>query len=316
MGDVKARYLSFKPFLPWRNVERPVDWRAQFGSQALLEVEIGFGNGEFLVRRAQERPERHFIGIELEWASMQRALRRLAQTQATNVRLLLVDAHLALQRLFPPLALQRVYSLFPCPWPKERHAKHRLFSHTFLTLLNNRLQPDGEVLVVTDHEPYLRWGLEQIPGSGFEATWQVVAPSFRTKYERKWLAGGQQEFYELRLQKAAHHEAPLTKEIDVQARRVDRFDPQNLDFPPATKLCSDHAAITVRCRDFLYDPARRKAMIAVLVAEADLTQEFWIEIACRGDHWTIRPARGCSVVPTVGVQRAVDLIWETAGGQA
>ena len=149
MGDVKARYLSFKPFLPWRNVERPVDWRAQFGSQAPLEVEIGFGNGEFLVRRAQERPERHFVGIELEWASVQRALRRLAQAQATNVRLLLVDAHLALQRLFPPLALQRVYSLFPCPWPKERHAKHRLFSHTFLTLLNSRLQPDGEVLVVT-----------------------------------------------------------------------------------------------------------------------------------------------------------------------
>ena len=134
MGDVKARYLSFKPFLPWRNVERPVDWQAQFGSPAPLEVEIGFGNGEFLVRRAQERPERHFIGIELEWASVQRALRRLAQAQATNVRLLLVDAHVALQRLFSPLALQRVYSLFPCPWPKERHAKHRLFSHTFLTL--------------------------------------------------------------------------------------------------------------------------------------------------------------------------------------
>ena len=102
----------------------------------------------------------------------------------------------------------------------------------------------------------------------------------------------------------------------MQARRVDRFDPQNLDLPPATKLCADHPAITVRCRDFLYDPARRKAMIAVLVAEADLTQDFWIEIVGRGDHWTIRPARGCSVVPTVGVQRAVDLIWRAVAGQA
>ena len=315
MDDVKARYLSFKPFLPWRTVERPIDWPGQFGSPAPLEVEIGFGNGEFLVRRAQQRPERHFVGIELEWASVQRALRRLAQAQATNVRLLLVDAHVALQRLFLPLALQRVYSLFPCPWPKERHAKHRLFSHTFLTLLNSRLQPDGEVLVVTDHEPYLRWGLEQIPGSGFEATWQVVAPSFRTKYERKWLAGGQQQFYELRLQKIAHCDVPLTEEIDVQARRVGQFDPQRLQLPGASKLDSGHP-ITVRCRDFLYDPERRKAMIAVLVAEADLTQDFWIEIACRGDHWTIRPARGCGVVPTIGVQYAVDLIWQAAGGQA
>ncbi len=312
---MKARYLSFKPFLPWRNVERPIDWPGQFGCQAPLEVEIGFGNGEFLARRAQQRPERHFIGIELEWASVQRALRRIAKSQVPNVRLLLVDAHLALQRLFEPLALQRVYSLFPCPWPKERHAKHRLFSHAFLTLLNSRLQPDGEVLVVTDHEPYLRWVLEQIPGSGFAGDWRVIAPHFRTKYERKWVAGGQQDFYELRLQKAAHHEVPPTKEINVQARRVGRFDPQNLDLPPAAKLCSDHPPVTVRCRDFLYDPERRKAMVAVLVVEVDLTQDFWIEIACRDDHWTIRPARGCGVVPTVGVQRAVDLIWEAAAGQ-
>ena len=313
---MKARYLSFKPFLPWRTVERPIDWPGQFGSQAPLEVEIGFGNGEFLVRRAQERPERHLIGIELEWASVQRALRRVAQAQADNVRLLLVDAHLALQRLFEPLALQRVYSLFPCPWPKDRHAKHRLFSHAFLTLLNSRLQPDGEVLVVTDHELYLRWVLEQIPGSGFEGAWQVIAPHFRTKYERKWVAGGQQEFYELRLQKVAHHAVPLTREIDVQARRVEQLDPQRLQLPQASKFCSDQLPVTVRCRDFLYDPERRKAMVAVLVAEAELTQDFWIEIACRGDHWTIRPARGCGVVLTAGVQRAVDLIWEAAAGQA
>lgn len=307
---MKARYLSFKPFVSWRNVARPIDWPGQFGSPAPLEVEIGFGNGEFLVRQAQAWPERHFVGIELEWASVQRALRRVAKSQAPNVRLLMVDAHLALQRLFEPLTLRRVYSLFPCPWPKERHAKHRLFSHAFLTLLNNRLQPDGEALVVTDHAPYLRWVLEEVPDSGFEVDWRLVAPSFRTKYERKWVAGGQQDFYELRLQKVAHRAVPLTKETALQARRMDQFDPHQL------KLHTLQGPVTVRCRDFLYDPERRRAMVAVLVAEADLTQDFWIEIVCRGDHWTIRPARGCGVVPTVGVQRAVDLIWEAATGRS
>ena len=307
---MKARYLSFKPFLPWRHVARPIDWPGQFGSPAPLEVEIGFGNGEFLVRQAQDMPARHFVGIEIEWASVQRALRRVAQSQAPNVRLLLVDAHMALQRLFEPLTLRRVYSLFPCPWPKERHAKHRLFSRAFLTLLNSRLQPDGEALVVTDHAPYLRWVLEQVPDSGFVADWRLIAPSFRTKYERKWVAGGQQDFYELRLQKIAHRAVPLTKEIDLQARRMDQFDPQQL------KLQTLQGPITVRCRDFLYDPERRRAMVAVLVAEADLRQEFWIEIICRGDYWSIRPARGCGVVLTAGVQRAVDLVWEAATGQA
>ena len=193
--------MSFEPFLSWRHVQLPVDWTQQFGSRAPLEVEIGFGNGEYLVRQAQQQPERHFVGVELEWASMQRALRRAAGVQVPNVRLLLIDAHLAMQRLFPPLAVQRVYSLFPCPWPKERHAKHRLFSHSFLRLLNNRLRPDGEASIVTDHEAYLRWVLEQIPGSGLEGEWQVTEPHFHTKYERKWVASGQQKFYEIAVAK-------------------------------------------------------------------------------------------------------------------
>ena len=312
---MKAQHLSFEPFLSWRHMQLPVNWPGVFGSWAPLEVEIGFGNGEYLVHQAQQRPERHFIGLELEWASMQRALRQTARRQVPNVRLLLIDAHLAVQRLFSPQALQRVYSLFPCPWPKERHAKHRLFSHSFLKLVNSRLRPDGEVYVVTDHKAYLRWVWGEIPGSGLEGEWRVTEPHFHTKYERKWVATGQQKFYELRLQKVVHCDVLPSREIKVQARRVDTFDPQNLQLPRVRGPDAGLSPITVRCRDFLYDPERRKAMIAVLVAEPGLTQDFWIEIACRGGHWTIRLARGCGVVPTPGVQRAVDLIWKAAAGQ-
>ena len=312
---MKARHTSFEPFLPWRHFQLPLDWPKQFGSRAPLEVEIGFGNGEYLARRAQQQPERHFIGIELEWASMQRALRHTGRIQVPNLRLLLIDAKVGMQHLFSPLTLQRVYSLFPCPWPKGRHAKHRLFSHSFLKLLNNRLQRDGEVFVVTDHEAYLHWVLDQIPGSGFRGQWRITEPHFQTKYERKWVTSGQEKFYELQLQKITHCDVPPSEEIDVQARRVSQFDPQRLRLTAAGKPDQGHPSVTVRCRDFLYDPERRRAMIAVLVAESGLTQDFWIEIICRGDHWTIRPARGCSVVPTPGVQRAVDLIWKSAAGQ-
>ncbi|MDE0205428.1 MAG: tRNA (guanosine(46)-N7)-methyltransferase TrmB [Candidatus Tectomicrobia bacterium] len=312
---MKARHLSFEAFLPWRQLQLPVDWPQQFGSPAPLEVEIGFGNGEYLARRAEQKPERNFIGIELEWASMQRALRHAGRLQAANLRLLLIDAHLGMQRLFSPLSLQRVYSLFPCPWPKERHSRRRLYSHSFLRLVNNRLRRDGEALVVTDHEAYLQWLLEQVPGSGFAAEWRLTEPHFRTKYERKWVASGQAEFYELRLRKIAHCKAQPSEEIAVQARRVGRLDPRKLRLPEGGKTDEGGPPIAVRCREFLYDPERRKAMVAVLVAEPGLTQDFWIEIACRGDHWSIRPAKGCSVVPTPGVQRAVDLVWESAAAQ-
>jgi len=114
---MKARYLSLQPLLLWQHGARPIDWAQQFERQAPVEVEIGFGNGEFLVHEAQEHPERNFVGIEQEWASVQRALRRIAQAKILNVRVLLVDARIALERLFTPQTVQRVYALFPCPWP-------------------------------------------------------------------------------------------------------------------------------------------------------------------------------------------------------
>ena len=67
---MKAHYLSLQPLLLWQRVVRPIDWAQQFGRQAPVKVEIGFGNGEFLVREAQEHPEHNFVGIEQEWASV------------------------------------------------------------------------------------------------------------------------------------------------------------------------------------------------------------------------------------------------------
>jgi tRNA (guanine-N7-)-methyltransferase len=237
---------------------------------------------------------------------VQRALRRLAQAGIANVRLLLVDARVAMERLFLPHTVQSVYVLFPCPWPKERHSKHRLLRQTFLTLLNSRLAPGGEVQMVTDHEPYLQWVLTQVPGTGFSADWTTIAPRFSTKYERKWCDTGQQEFYDLRLHKMAHVARPLVEDATLQTYRIAHFDAMH--FVPDTL----HGAVTVTCKEFLYDPRRQKGMVWVFVAEEGLTQDFWIEITRSGTAWAIRPARGCGMVPTVGVQCALDFVYAAA----
>jgi tRNA (guanine-N7-)-methyltransferase len=222
------------------------------------------------------------------------------------VRVLLVDARIALERLFMPQTVQWVYGLFPCPWPKERHVKHRLFAQTFLTLLNSRLVPEGTVQMVTDHEPYLHWVLAQVPDTGFVAQWTTIAPRFSTKYERKWCETGQQEFYDLRLRKTSHIARPLTEDATLHIHRIAHFDATR--FQPGAL----HGAITVTCKEFLYDPRRQKGMVWVFVAESGLTQDFWIEIVRSGEEWAIRPARGCGIVPTVGVQCALDLVRDTA----
>jgi tRNA (guanine-N7-)-methyltransferase len=299
---MQARYLSLTPLILWQRQARPLVWAQHFGREAATEVEIGFGNGEYLVRQAQQTPARNFVGIELEWGSILRCLRRLAQAQVRNVRVLQVDARVAMERLFPPHSLQSVRSLFPCPWPKERHVKHRLFSQAFLALLNSRLVPGGLVHIVTDHAGYAQWLLTQLPYTGFAGDWQPVPPGFRTKYERKWQAQGQEQFYEIRLQKQTSLQQPVHEDVAVQIHRIESFDPEA--FHPT----GARGVIAVEFKDFLFDPKLQRGMVWVFVTEDHLQQDFWIEIARGTGHWYIRPARGCAVVPTAGVQRALYLV--------
>lgn len=303
---MKARYRSLQALLRWEQGQRPINWHQQFGRQAPLDIEIGFGNGEFLTQQAQAHPERDFIGLELEWPSVQRGLRHVTQAQVSNVRFLMVDARVALERLVLPGTVHRIYSLFPCPWPKERHAKYRLFATSFLCLANSRLIETGEVQVVTDAQPYLQWILEQFPDTGFSAQWTPVPTHFRSKYARKWASTGQQEFYELRLAKVAHKTIALTEDVPLQNRRVQHFDAER--FRPEDVRGTIHVA----CKEFLYDPVRRKGLLWVFVTEEAFEQDFWIEIARRDHDWVIRPARGCGIIPTLGVQRALDLVRDAA----
>jgi tRNA (guanine-N7-)-methyltransferase len=303
---MKIRYFSLAPFIAWQQLSRPVNWAGIFGRSARLEIEIGFGNGEFLAQRAQAHPQTNFVGLELEWVSVQRALRRLNQAGISNVRLLQIDARIALERLVQPQSVAHIYTLFPCPWPKERHVKHRLFGHAFLQLLNSRLQPGGSAHLVTDHHPYMEWILEQTTGTGFDVQCAPIPPTYRTKYEQKWLDKGQEEFYDVKLYKQQDQPIPLIEDISLQTHRLDHFDPE------AFPLVHERGPISVECKEFLFDPKRQRGMVWVFAIEESLTQNFWIEIVYYNRLWHIRPARGCSVIPTMSVQRALDMVRDAA----
>ena len=112
--------------LPWRRLPFPVPWTEVFGRSRPLHLEVGFGDGRFTVRRAHAEPEHDFVGLDISSASVQRARARVARESVSNVRLLKVGAGFAVRHLFAPGSLASVVVNFPDPWPKERHAGHRL----------------------------------------------------------------------------------------------------------------------------------------------------------------------------------------------
>jgi tRNA (guanine-N7-)-methyltransferase len=302
--DSRPFYRSLDPLLVWQQAEkRPIDWAERFGRRAPLALEIGTGNGEFLARCAVDHPERDFVGVEMRWASVKRALRNVARAAAGNVRLVIEDARPVVERLFAPRSLAQIYVLFPCPWRKEKHAQHRLLQRPFLDVLNNRLVDGGELLLVTDWTPLQEWTLAQLPGSGLRAETRDIGPRFDTKYERKWSSLGTRRFHEIRLVKEEHRDVPPPEEPPLNPPHLATFD---LDrFEPREEI----GPTTITFKEVVRDRERGLLMVRTVVIEGSLTQHVWITVARAGDgSWWIVPSRGCATVPTAGVQRALDLL--------
>jgi tRNA (guanine-N7-)-methyltransferase len=131
-----------------------LDAAALFGRVAPRTIEIGFGNGDNLLKLATVHPERDFLGIEVHRSGVGRVLLGLAGRQLHNVRLICHDAVEVLERQIPAGSVDEILILFPDPWPKKRHHKRRLLQRPFATLAASRLAPGGVLRVATDWQPY------------------------------------------------------------------------------------------------------------------------------------------------------------------
>lgn len=287
-------------------MERPGNWEKYFGRLAELEVEIGSGLGEFLIRRAEKNPALNFLGIENNWERVLKSLRNLPQTTVRNVRILPADARLVFQRFLQPLSIEVIHCLFPCPWPKRRHIKHRLFTRDFLCLLNSRLVFDGHVRIVTDHHPYVEWIRSQIPTPLFRLEQRAVPPQFDTKFERQWLSLGQRKFFELQLFKTGHIDIPLLKDMALKKFSLKTFHPE------CFKRKDNPNEDGIIFKEYFYDSKKFTGLVHVLVVEKEMTQHVWVAIAKKTKVWMIAPLAGSGFIPTPGVQKALEYVYREA----
>jgi tRNA (guanine-N7-)-methyltransferase len=309
---MKAEYCSFKPLIPFYDLKRPVEWNKQFNRHAPIEVEIGFGMGEVLMRMAGRSPDKDFIGIEQHWERICKTLRAMTRRRSSdpsalgNIRILRMDARVAFERLFTSRSIDIIYCFFPCPWPKKGHIKHRLFANDFLRLVNSRLKKDGKLKIVTDFFPYCEWVLDQAKRAGFKVETKKIKPQYDTKFERKWREEGQEEFFEIDLFKKRHVSVPVKKDAVLKSYTLNAFDPRSLHLEDAT------GDISVIFKNMIFDENKQQAMIHALVAEEHLTQHFWITIIKKQNIWKIARAEGQNFLPTPAVAKALALVYEAA----
>jgi tRNA (guanine-N7-)-methyltransferase len=128
----------------------PPFWSLLFGNDDPVEIEIGAGDGTFLALAARQRPAHNFLGIEHAPARARRLAERIARLRTARIRMLRADAACVVTTIIPPASVTAYHVYFPDPWPKQRHAKRRLFRPPVIAALARTLMPGGRLLVATD----------------------------------------------------------------------------------------------------------------------------------------------------------------------
>lgn len=173
----------------------PLKFDKLFPQANRIAIEIGFGDGEALFKRAQRSPETGYLGIEVYRPGIGRLLHQLRQHKLDNLRIADRDARDVMEFAVEPSTIDELSVLFPDPWPKKRHFKRRLMQPEFCQLCADRLKPGGRLLFASDWENYAQQVVATCGGiSALKAVRADAEDREQTRYERKAVREGRKIF--------------------------------------------------------------------------------------------------------------------------
>jgi tRNA (guanine-N7-)-methyltransferase len=170
--------------LPTIRVVPGSDIPAQFPNPQAREtwLEIGFGGGEHLAAQARTHRDANIIGCEPFVNGMAKLLAVIEHERLDNIRVWDDDVTDLLPTL-PDASFDRVYILYPDPWPKRRQRKRRLVSDENLAMLARVMKPGAELRFASDIDDYIGWVLARILRSPHFRWTATRANDWRTPYE-------------------------------------------------------------------------------------------------------------------------------------
>jgi tRNA (guanine-N7-)-methyltransferase len=159
-------------------------------------LEIGCGHGHFLTAYAGAHPNQLCVGIDLVGERIDRAKRKATRAKLPNLHFIRAEARLFLDTLPAEPRISELFILFPDPWPKLRHNKHRILQPSFLAQAAAHASRDARLYFRTDFAPYFESARETIASdphweiSGdpwpfeFVTVFQQRAPSYNSLVAR------------------------------------------------------------------------------------------------------------------------------------
>lgn len=185
----------------WKELDLPIRWDLILQGER-LNVEVGYGSGELLLSLAARNPKQSFIGIERYARGHRKLIAAARRKRLRNLISMVGDAYVLINIAFEDASLNGLTCKFADPWPKARHAKRRLYTVEFFSLVARKLRPGGRLALATDDRSYALQAADALASTpGLRSThtdlkWLDESPApLKTRYEEKWIAEGRPLHY-------------------------------------------------------------------------------------------------------------------------
>ena len=132
----------------------------QFGTPTLFEnenpisLEYCSGNGEWIIEKALNNPHINWIAVEKKFKRVRKIWKKRQSAGLKNLVIVAGDARDFAKYYLKSGSIDAIYINFPDPWPKDKHAKHRLIQGEFVDEMKRSLKDASTITVVTDHPEY------------------------------------------------------------------------------------------------------------------------------------------------------------------
>ncbi|MDB2613855.1 tRNA (guanosine(46)-N7)-methyltransferase TrmB [Chlamydiales bacterium] len=152
-----------------------------FNNNNPIILEYCSGNGHWIVDRAQKRPDYNFLAIEKKWERIRKIWSKTKNHQLSNLIAVCGEGQYITETFLQSATIDAVYINFPDPWPKRRHAKHRIINPLFIDEIHRILITGKQVTVTTDDKDYSDEIVELFLRSG-KFTPKNKNPYYQTEY--------------------------------------------------------------------------------------------------------------------------------------
>lgn len=179
------------------NYRALIDYKAVFGNDNPVDLEIGCGKGGFVCELAKRNPDRNYVALEMVSNVVISAMENAEKYGAENVRFLNIRAE-CLPCYIPENSVENIYLNFSTPLPKLGYVTQRLTHRGFLETYKKLLKDNGKIIQKTDNRDFFDFSLEEYRAAGLELTevsynlhengnpdWNIV-----TEYEQRWVETG------------------------------------------------------------------------------------------------------------------------------